>query len=78
MATPNTSKHTLKSLCHVLIVHTCFRHIQIKNQKVWRKNLSRFGFYEKNLEEEVNIPPPTQNRVKSSLSPTEGEFVSSC
>ena len=39
-----------------LIFHKYFRHIEIKDLKVWRKNLLWFGFYEKDLDGEVNIP----------------------
>ena len=48
----------LMSLYHVLIVHKYFRHIKIKSRKFWRKNLLRFGFYEKTSDGKVIIPPP--------------------
>ena len=57
---PRKIKHLkfLMSLYHVLIVHKYFKHIKIKSQNVWRKNLLRFGFYEKTSEVEVIIPTP--------------------
>ena len=53
----------LKLLISCFNCPTYFRHTKIKSKKVWRKNLLRFGFYDKNSKGEVNVLPPPRNRV---------------
>ena len=49
----------MNSLNHFFkIVYKYFRDIKIRSQKVWRKNLLQFGFYEKISESGVSILPP--------------------